>query len=300
MEQLANGERSRILAKRLTGSKNTIYETYLDMQVALRILWTECKEAKVNNNINGGGAGRGESSSSILVWFVSNHDWVSRNMKQIDEALARENRKFKGKATDLFEKDEAEASPMRETEMEIDAARPLLDPSANVPLKIHQVALSDITQLEKDAWTPPLRLTPAERDVVQKPGTVLVLGRSGTGKTICICNRMAIDADFHRGDSTLRQLFIARSRQIKDLVQTLVTGEIDVDQSRIERSFVTYARIVNKCDAAFKKVGKTSSLSAIIEQRQRDFKDFKEDFFKSIKKEVKTKLSELVIWTQIR
>ena len=40
MRQLANGDKSRILAKRLSGSKTTIYETYLEQKSGMRILWT--------------------------------------------------------------------------------------------------------------------------------------------------------------------------------------------------------------------------------------------------------------------
>ena len=40
IEQLASGQRSRILQKNLVGSATTIYETYLDQHSAQRILWT--------------------------------------------------------------------------------------------------------------------------------------------------------------------------------------------------------------------------------------------------------------------
>jgi len=61
LDQLAAGERSRILNKHLVGSKNfSIFETYLDQgRTALRILWTECLE---RNGLRG-----------ILVWYVSKH-----------------------------------------------------------------------------------------------------------------------------------------------------------------------------------------------------------------------------------
>jgi len=40
MKQLSRGERSRVIAKRLKGSKTTIFETYLDQKSGFRIIWT--------------------------------------------------------------------------------------------------------------------------------------------------------------------------------------------------------------------------------------------------------------------
>eukprot|EP00980_Cylindrotheca_fusiformis_P000143 scaffold24_cov128-Cylindrotheca_fusiformis.AAC.16 len=51
IQQLSRGERSRILAKRLKGCKNPIYETYLEQKSGKRILWT----------IEG---------TNLLVWYV--------------------------------------------------------------------------------------------------------------------------------------------------------------------------------------------------------------------------------------
>jgi hypothetical protein len=39
---------------------------------------------------------------------------------------------------------------------------------------------------------------------MERPGTVLVLGRSGTGKTICIANKMAVDRAAHASAVTGR------------------------------------------------------------------------------------------------
>jgi len=77
LEQLAAGERSRILNKHLVGSKNfSIFETYLDQgRTALRILCTECRE---RNGLRG-----------IIVWYVPKHKHVSKYMAQIDEASIR-------------------------------------------------------------------------------------------------------------------------------------------------------------------------------------------------------------------
>jgi hypothetical protein len=71
LKQLSRGDRSRILQKRLTGSKkNTIYETYLEQKSGFRILWTE-------------------NGQDILIWYVSPHDKVSMYRERIDKAEER-------------------------------------------------------------------------------------------------------------------------------------------------------------------------------------------------------------------
>ena len=87
------------------------------------------------------------------------------------------NRQFRKSASELFDDESDEGSAMA-----LDNDTILLDPFANTPLKIHQLPSSDIDKLELESWTPPFRLTNDERKIVQTKGTVLVLGRSGTGK----------------------------------------------------------------------------------------------------------------------
>ena len=171
MHQFANGEyeRSHKLRKRLTGCKHVIYEAYLEQKVAHRIIFTECRTTD--------GEGDASEMKSILVWYVSTHDRVSRYIKQIDETEARMNRQFRKSASELFDDESDEGSAMA-----LDNDTILLDPFANTPLKIHQLPSSDIDKLELESWTPPFRLTNDERKIVQTKGTVLVLGRSGTGK----------------------------------------------------------------------------------------------------------------------
>ncbi len=67
----------------------------------------------------------------------------------------------------------------------------MIDPEGNIPMKLNKVFYENIDKLEDSDWTPPLHLTTEEREDTK--GTVLVLGRSGTGKTVCICNRMDYD-----------------------------------------------------------------------------------------------------------
>ena len=60
----------------------------------------------------------------------------------------------------------------------------LLDALGNVPLKLYDVNFDNIDDIATTSWTPQMSLTDEERKVVEAKGTVLLLGRSGTGKTI--------------------------------------------------------------------------------------------------------------------
>ena len=93
-----------------------------------------------------------------------------------------------------------------------------LDPLANSPLKIWEVQSGSIERLKEEGWEPKLRLTSTEEQVIESMETVLLLGRSGTGKTICIANKMQADRRVAPGTS---QLFVARSPRICLLVGSL-------------------------------------------------------------------------------
>lgn len=60
----------------------------------------------------------------------------------------------------------------------------LLDALGNVPLKLYDVNFDNIEDISSSSWTPQMSSTDEERKVVEAKGTVLLLGRSGTGKTI--------------------------------------------------------------------------------------------------------------------
>jgi hypothetical protein len=94
----------------------------------------------------------------------------------------------------------------------------LLDPEGNTPLRIFEVAAAQVP-LVCEGWTPPLRLTEREREIVEATGMSTVLGRSGTGKTFCVCSRMHLDRVRLPG---ARQLFAARTKRLCDYVQSLL------------------------------------------------------------------------------
>jgi len=179
MRQFANGEyeRSQKLRKLLRGSKHIIWECYLEQKVAQRILFTECRTKNESD---------GSFKKSILVWYVAKHDNVSRCMCKIDEAEGRMNRQaFVSSASHLVENGEGGVNTEGTTKdgaMILGNDTILLDPNGNTPLKIHELPPAELDKLNIKNWEPPFRLTNDERKIVQTPGTVLVLGRSGTGK----------------------------------------------------------------------------------------------------------------------
>ena len=99
-------------------------------------------------------------------------------------------------------------------------------------------------------------------------------------------------------NTPLKQLFMSRSHRIKDLVQRLVEEVQTVDSRFVERSFVSYERIMRDCNWALTNLGFPTPISATENfNRHCDFSVFKK-IYSSIKKG--TKLSPIVVWTQIR
>lgn len=121
--------------------------------------------------------------NSILVWYVSTHDRVSRYIRQIDEAEARMNRQFKSSAAHLFDTNADEAG----SAMILDNDTILLDPTANTPLKIHQLPSSDIDKLELEAWTPPFRLTNDEKKNCSNKRNSFSIGQIGYRQDCMYC-----------------------------------------------------------------------------------------------------------------
>ena len=111
-----------------------------------------------------------------MVWFVAKHKEVSRFMKLIDDSKSRAARQQVPESL-ISELQHDNLLPHSTQKKEI-----LLDVFGNVPLKLYDVTLHSINDITMDTWTPKLHLTTEEQEIVNGEGTVLVLGRSGTGK----------------------------------------------------------------------------------------------------------------------
>jgi hypothetical protein len=158
IKQLAAGDRSILLQKSLTGCKTIIYEAKLD--AGQRILWTETRRG-------------------LIVWYVLKHDDVSRYVRLMDKAESRSNRQL----TTASNLPEIEEQLLASGDVQAGSSEEvILDPQRDTPLRLYNIRREDICKLgESSLWQPPLHLTTKERQVVETQGTVLLLGRSGTG-----------------------------------------------------------------------------------------------------------------------
>lgn len=148
-----DGIEGRKNKKRLVGFNTKIFETYLEQRSGQRILWTL-------------------SNQDLIIWYVAKHDNVTRLCNLIDNAESRSSRQLSSAAR---------VPDAQRGEGMIDTERILLDPLRDVPLKLFALPMKDVKKLSSESWRPPLHLTIEERDIVEKDGTVLLLGRSGTG-----------------------------------------------------------------------------------------------------------------------
>jgi len=113
----------------------------------------------------------------------------------------------------------------------------LLDALGNVPLKLYDVSFENLEDITKKSWMPQMHLTEQEREVVEAKGTVLLLGRSGTGKTVCICNRIEFDRQRLGETANFSQLFVSKSSQLCRYVQDAVGSSKGI-------SFTTFDKLV--------------------------------------------------------
>jgi len=103
----------------------------------------------------------------------------------------------------------------------------LLSPGKNTPMKLYVAACESLpggrapgavkAAVGENRWRPDLRLTEKEAGAVADDGAPsMVLGRSGTGKTVCMARRIARD----RADHADRELlFVARSQALCNFVR---------------------------------------------------------------------------------
>lgn len=137
MKQLTSGDRSRILAKCLTGSKTLIYETHLEQKSGHRILWTE------------------NADGSLLIWYVAKRKNVSRLMDLIDDAKCRSSRQLTSASS--FPQLQCDTRDTEHDGSELE--RIMLNPLGDTPLKLYEVHGDEIEKLADPTWKPRLYLT---------------------------------------------------------------------------------------------------------------------------------------------
>ena len=263
-------KRSRQLSKVLEGqaftpTKFPVREAKLDR--GMRILWQE-RGAVYHADT---GAPRG----AIIIWYIVKHDFISAKLKDIDRCFQRMNGdrvaaevaadspSSTGSSAAEESKEAKHLAAGLKANAALDAAfkggasgllplgrhrevpEVLLDPRGNTPLMVYDVMVHELPQL-KAKWYPPMRLTAREEKIVTKEGLVTIVGRSGTGKTVCVAMRMDRDAKrAASGDAQqrqFRQVFVARSRalcsQVKRMVEsgghnTAATGRREAEAKKL-------------------------------------------------------------------
>jgi hypothetical protein len=174
-----------------------------------------------------------------------------------------------------------------------------LDPLANSPLKIWEVESGNMQRLKEDGWEPKLRLTSKEEQVIESMETVLLLGRSGTGKTICIANKMQADRRVAPGTS---QLFVARSRRICHLVSSLQgSGASALALDSCNMHLLTLHEVIYKVGGA---LGLGDQKPWDRKDLRVDYLKFKRDIFPAVlavrRRAATCTIDALVVWTLMR
>jgi hypothetical protein len=205
--RIGNGERNYSLSKELKGCSVKIFETRLSMAYGgLRMLWQERYD---ENNVDKP-AGK---QCSILVWYVVHHDLVSRKLRLIEQKTEE----YKAKIESAYSRIPKAYRPKDSNH----TPEILLDPEKNTPIQIYTVKTRELVafqenQMDFATWHPDLRLTRQEFDIVFNRNAHCILGRSGTGKTVCVVARIIKDRE---RQSTQSHLFIARSSKLRDHVK---------------------------------------------------------------------------------
>jgi hypothetical protein len=240
LQQLASGRRSYCLSKRLKTAESEgmppLYETKLDQ--GQRIIWMSRKRAGTSDATTG-------DVDAIFVWFIAKHDAVQRAVQQIQKSYQRVNVHVKEDKERCLKQD-GETQDSKSTICAYNCVNQedyLLNPEGNSPLKVYTLLSSEfvpalshkmeVDNFSKMFWQPPLRLAGDEDKVVREPtqSSKMLLGRSGTGKTLCAISAMAHDRQTHSmkyagsTQSAMKQVFVARSQKLVNYVQAMLKSK---------------------------------------------------------------------------
>ncbi len=144
----------------------------------------------------------------MQVWRVSHHDNMPAYLQKIDQAFSLLSNKFV-----LFNSHvQGAASDDGDLALQMSEDDVLLNLIGNVPLKLSIASLSELTLIAELGWKPLPRLSNAQKEIDGQSWTVLLLGRSGTGKTLCLSERMTLNTE--RAPDGISQLFVSSSKRV--------------------------------------------------------------------------------------
>lgn len=223
-----------------------------------------------------------ESRTGLLIWYIVKHKAVPRHLKLIEEAEKRSSRQLTPASMVVHEANGNGESA------ELSSDFIMLDPKGHTPLKLYNVPSQDLSKLLNSKWEPLLHLTKAERDIVETVGTVLVLGRSGTGKTVCICNRMDYDRHMAQNVACFRQLFVSRSELLCRYVEGTVKRSSDgAEEESTNVQFATYGALIGMLEKAT-----PDTAASFARGRRVGYQQFKQSVWDS-----SMQIDALVAWT---
>jgi hypothetical protein len=170
----------------------------------------------------------------------------------------------------------------------------LADPFSNALLKVYTVSKEDVSRLQY-GYKPVLQLSRDQIDINSQRGTVLLLGRSGTGKTKILSARMVSDRE---SPVVTKQLFVARSPGLCALMTTYQTDQSSEGSSMQNKQIdiKTLDNFLLLMDQAITAKFKRSNKDFTLKHRV-DFIYFRDNLFPCIRD--KDSPEALVVWTQI-
>lgn len=281
LARIGNGERTYCTAKPLKGCKLPIYESRVSFRGGgKRMLWQY----------------RGPPPAAILVWYVVDHKHVSDKLRLIEKAYDR----MVAESGDGDDEADAEAFALM--------PEVLINPESNTPMKVYTfLDKSDAGQSysidDFEDFLPPMRLTQQEKEIGLNPSTRVLLGRSGTGKTICITARMVMDRLANPDEPFL---FATRSptlvTHVGDLMRT--TGHCDelmsfVDMTNFIRG-VAIKMLQVENDASRPGFARTGVNRHWNRYSWVGYKEFVEVLWPATIMDKRHTVDPLEVWTQIR
>ena len=295
INKLKDGRESYSVAKPLQGSKNLpIFEAKLDK--GQRILWTKIfpqmedyiYEQKDSNNksVTEKIEDDDEMLPRLFIWHVCKHDNINKDMALIDQSFGRVGIKSqRGFSAHLIK------------------TQILVEPKGNACMKIYSTSFSDIEEAISKKKIPKssLRLTREEKAIInRKGGSVMVFGRSGTGKTICLTDKMRSDRQLN---STISQLFVARNPSLCNVVKSYQQNTDSSYESYANKfTFLTFKTFM---DEMYRKVRdyikqeRNTIEPKVFEEKQRvSSTRFKQEIWPEIKPS-NCSLVPTTVWTQI-
>jgi hypothetical protein len=175
----------------------------------------------------------------------------------------------------------------------------LLDPFGNAPIKLFEAKADELSISVSAAlkkWSPPLLLSAKQRKINAQRGSVLVLGRSGTGKTYYLVNRMQSDAraaaSFSSSSSSsdkemgnaFSQLFVTRSARLCELVKYLYRDGDEKSASNQRADFRTLEQFISHMEIMVCAMDQRTSSSrrTFPKNRNVDFAYFRDAMYPRI------------------